>query len=166
MPPLAGNGVRSAKQVASSISSVFCAMEVCGGRLGFTNPQPFHKLADCAFNIGVVTGKMHPASMFNLEQLSEVECSLKKNGASVANGKGSSGAVVGPQGAHPLESLTWLVNHLNSRGLTLQSGQIVITGAAALYKGPFSDGDDFEVVVGGGVGTVAAKLVAPAKSRL
>ena len=57
----------------------------------------------------------------------------------------------------PYESLAWLCNHLNKRGLILPSGSVVTTGAAT---GLHATGAGHEVMTdGGALGSVTLNLV-------
>ena len=52
-------------------------------------------------------------------------------------------------GGGPVESLTWCANHLNSRGLSLQRGHLVITGATCkCSSSAFKVGDAVSANVG------------------
>jgi 2-keto-4-pentenoate hydratase len=55
--------------------------------------------------------------------LAAVEAVLEVDGAAAASGRGAS--VLG----HPLEALLWLATHLQERGLTLEAGEVAITGS-------------------------------------
>jgi len=85
------------------------------------------KIADFAMNHAVIRGAAHKAKDVS-KALDKVAVSLELNGKEVATGLGS--AVL----EHPINSLTWLANHLADRGLTLEPGHLIITGASCLFR--------------------------------
>jgi 2-keto-4-pentenoate hydratase len=69
-----------------------------------------------------------PAPGFPLDQLPETVVTVRRGGEEVATGTGANVL------DDPLEALAWLATRLASLGLGLEEGQIVFTGAAALWS--------------------------------
>ena len=65
------------------------------------------------------------------------------NGERLAEGSGAAC----PQGG-PVEALTWLANHLTSRGHTLAAGQFVMTGSSVVTQFP-EPGDELVFTIAG-----------------
>ncbi|CAE8673217.1 unnamed protein product [Polarella glacialis] len=143
LPPLkaaGGSETYSEEQVWAAVDCVVLCMEVCGSRYKpdvQAKLTGYQKMADCTNNLGVVLGPR--VSKADLERtlgspgaaaLSSVEVSLSMNGLALDRGKGSVGVVEGPDGGSPLNSLVWLANHLQSEGLGLKGGEVVVCGAA------------------------------------
>merc|ERR1712151_213213 len=78
---------------------------------------------------GGILGPRLSAAQVSPGLLSECPTSLSVNGNTKSTGSGST-----CPGGGPVQALTWLANHLNSRGLALQRGQLVITAATCLTK--------------------------------
>merc|ERR1712129_317824 len=74
-------------------------------------------------------GPRLPATGMDAAKFTECRTSLSINGEVVCSGSG--GAC--PEGG-PLQALAWLANHLNSRSLGLQAGQLIITGATCFTR--------------------------------
>lgn len=110
-----------------AVGEVVCCIEVVGLRLGAPDTPFLAKIADFALNHAVVKGTVIPGEKAP-KDLDKVAVSLQVNGKEVANATGA--AVLD----HPINSLTWLANHLAARGLTLEPGQLVITGATCLFR--------------------------------
>ncbi len=84
-------------------------------------------IADNAWNQGLVLGA--PVTGLDAGSLQSVEGIAFIDGREVGRGTGRD--VLG----HPLDALAWLANHLASRGLPLNAGDIVTTGS--LVKSQF-----------------------------
>ena len=83
--------------------------------------------------------------------LSEIEMTLYKNGEVVNNGKGE--AVLGD----PAIAVAWLANRLWSYGVTLNAGEVILSGAFSAAP-EASVGDEFYADFGS-LGSVLAKFV-------
>ncbi len=75
---------------------------------------------------------------------------MTQNGVVVGTGAG--GAVLGS----PLRTLVWLANTLGDRGVTLESGHVVLPGSVCAMV-PVSPGDTITATFAG-LGTVTAKF--------
>jgi 2-keto-4-pentenoate hydratase len=110
--------------VLAAVESVHPALEIPASRLpdltGATTPEI---VADGAAASTFVLG---PAASVEPAALRTTAVSLMSNGEEVATGTG--GDVLND----PLLALTWLANRLVDLGLSLQHGDVVLTGAAAL----------------------------------
>lgn len=92
----------------------------------------------------------------NKLQLAEIDLpgvtmQLLKNGEQIAEGVGA--AVMGD----PCLSVAWLANRLWDYGVTLQKGEVILSGAFSAAP-PAQQGDEFEAHFSGGLGTVKAKF--------
>ena len=86
-----------------------------------------------------------------MPDLSSHQLQTQINGEDIGTGTGAE--VLGD----PYESLAWLCNHLNKRGLTLPSGSVVTTGAAT---GLHLTGANQEIAThGGSLGSATLNLV-------
>ena len=90
---------------------------------------PLGRFSDLLSAGGVVVGKKFLAKEMELTALSNCEVGVSVNGKHVLNGSGS----VLPGGC-VAEAVTFLANHLNSRGLSLIKGQLVATGQTCILK--------------------------------
>ena len=138
-------------QVWEAVGTVMPIIEMCGRRSSAEciAAQPkLGKLADALMAGGVVMGTRHTKETIDRAKLKSISTSLQVNGAEVAAGSTSEC----PEGG-PIESLTWCANHLVSRGLALQKGQVVITGATCKST-QFKIGDTVTASLGA-LGSVA-----------
>jgi 2-keto-4-pentenoate hydratase len=115
------------KDLWEAAGEVVCCIEVVGLRLSAPDTPFLAKIADFALNHAVVRGNSVEVSKAP-RALDQVAVSLQVNGKEVGTATGA--AVLD----HPINSLTWLANHLADRGLQLQPGQLVITGATCLFR--------------------------------
>src|SRR5581483_10386544 len=76
---------------------------------------------------------------------------LEKNGDVVATGAGA--AALGS----PITSVAWLANTLGSLGMSLNAGEVILSGALAAMV-PAAVGDSFRVEIGG-LGSCAVRFV-------
>mmetsp|Transcript_10776 Transcript_10776/g.28270 ORF Transcript_10776/g.28270 Transcript_10776/m.28270 type:complete len:277 (-) Transcript_10776:143-973(-) len=132
---------RSEEEVWQAIAEVRLAIELVGKRHTLDDATNFEKLADACCAAGVVLGpRLLPAGSaasaaaagapsVTPAQLAEATATLTAGGELVNTGRGSNC----PLGS-PLVALTWCANHLNSRGVTLCAGQVVIGGAIAKHS--------------------------------
>jgi len=127
------------------VKSVHVAFDICDRRI--KGPQAAIKPADVISTGGgahryVLSDPVDPDDA----DLAKITLRLERNSKKVYEGSG--GSVMGG----PYKSLTWLSNHLISRGLNLKAGDIVLTGAVdRAYQG---DGDDARgeyIAIGGSV---------------
>ena len=145
------------QDVLAAVGECFLAIEACGSRYAVKSPSfvadpltPLEKSADSQSAGAVVRGRswrMGCAGSPTAEDLAALDTSISVNGAQVATG----GASLVPLNS-PLASLTWLANHLPSRGQCLRAGETVITGACSKTKA-FAVGDTI-VANFGDLGTV------------
>jgi 2-keto-4-pentenoate hydratase len=119
VPPRATNYTRA--EVLAVVDAVVPAIEIVGPRF---NDLLFGRVptavADNAVNAGFVFGT--PFADWRSLDLPNHPVTLRVNGAVAAEGTGA--AVLGD----PVTSLVWTVNHLSSRGITINAGQILSTG--------------------------------------
>jgi len=127
LPPRAKGARYQPQDLWTAAGEVVCCIEVVGLRFSPTDTPFLAKVADFALNHAVVRGQTVDASKAP-RALDQVAVSLQVNGKEVASATGA--AVLD----HPINSLTWLANHLADRGLQLQPGQLVITGASCLFR--------------------------------
>eukprot|EP00931_Biecheleriopsis_adriatica_P116964 TRINITY_DN92539_c0_g1_i1.p1 TRINITY_DN92539_c0_g1~~TRINITY_DN92539_c0_g1_i1.p1 ORF type:complete len:265 (+),score=30.73 TRINITY_DN92539_c0_g1_i1:66-860(+) len=127
----------SQQDVWAAVESVRPCIECCGRRaspdvVGGLN-SALAKMADCLSAGGVVFGAAcDPQGVASWSASSSM---LEVAGQTVTEGSGAACPLGGPQ-----EALTYLANHLNSRGLSLKKGQLIITGMTC--KSPdFAAGD-------------------------
>ncbi|CAE8617525.1 unnamed protein product, partial [Polarella glacialis] len=99
----------------------------------------------------VVLGPRLPASSLSPEVLANCATTLIVNGDEVDRGSGALCPLGGPAPA-----LAWLANHLNSRGLQLQRGQLVITGVTC-KSNAFAAGDHIRATFAG-LGSVETRI--------
>ena len=76
---------------------------------------------------------------------------LEKNGDIVATGAGA--AALGS----PANSVAWLANTLGSRGVTLEAGEVILSGSLAIMV-PCQAGDQLRVSIGG-IGSCSVRFV-------
>lgn len=122
---LRGPGV-TREQAIAAVGSVHAAIEIIDSRVADWDIALVDTVADNA-SCGAIAWASDPMDV-DLAALDQVECSLRlgpagQDGEVVATGRGSD--VMG----HPAEPLAWLANVLGERGVTLQAGQVVLTGS-------------------------------------
>jgi len=129
----------SADEVWASVGSVCPAIELAVSRLVLpagTAPTLPAILADSAWNGCFVLGEgVAAAELGKGEALVAARATLLCDDRVLGAETGAN--VLGS----PLASLVWLVNSLSARGLTLEAGHVVISGAAVAAKGPFTGGE-------------------------
>ena len=76
---------------------------------------------------------------------------LEKNGEIVVTGAGA--ATMG----HPVNAMVWLANTLGTLGITLNAGDIVLSGAMGAMV-PVAQGDNLRVTIGG-IGSCSVRFV-------
>jgi 2-keto-4-pentenoate hydratase len=125
--PLTGPGVTAAEAV-SAIEYVFPALEIIDSRIAAWKITLLDTIADNASNGGLVLGNrpVRPDAV----DLSLVGCVFYRNGRPIDTGAG--GAVLG---GSPVNALVWLANELGRRGVSLEAGHVVLTGAVTASIG-------------------------------
>jgi 2-keto-4-pentenoate hydratase len=117
---LSGPGV-TVEQVLAATEYVVPALEIIDSRIEGWRISLADTIADLASSAAVVLGttRTRPGDV----DLSLVETVLSMDGAAVASGRGD--AIMG----HPAEAVAWTANTLGLRGITLQPGHVVMSGA-------------------------------------
>ena len=143
----------SVDDVWAAVSEVALSIELCGKRgtpEAYAATTKLGSFADTLSSGGVVLGPRLPAKSMSV---ASVLCPTKLlvNSELLAEGSGAAA----PEGG-PAQALTWLANHLNGRGLSLQKGQVVATGqtcntkaikAGDIVKATFGELGEFEMAV-------------------
>jgi 2-keto-4-pentenoate hydratase len=131
--PLTGPGV-TVKQACAAIGEVMAGLEIVDSRIENWRIRVADTIADLASNGAAVLGRPVPPSPHLDYRL--VGMVFTRNGELVATGAGA--AALGD----PVAVVAWLANVLGEHGITLEAGQMVMTGAlhAAAPLGP---GDTF-----------------------
>jgi len=128
--PLQGPGV-TRDDAVNAVSDVFAAIEIIDSRVENWNIGLLDTVADNASCGAIVVGR-EPLSVLP-GATAAVEVELQINGDRVEGGRGD--AVLGD----PIAPLVWLANLLGERGVTLNAGEIILTGsfcrAAAIAEG-------------------------------
>lgn len=145
-----GGPAMTSSTAREMVSSVHVAIELVCSRFDENfAADPALLVADGALHAALVLG---PGSKpEKVPDLSSHQLRTQINGEDIGVGTGVE--VLGD----PYESLAWLCNHLNKRGLTLPSGSIVTTGAAT---GLHLTGTNQEIAThGGSLGSATLNLV-------
>lgn len=107
---------------AQAVASCHAAIEVVEDRyVDYSSLGAPTLIADDFFGAGCVLGKAH--TDLDPEALRGVTGSMWINGVKVGSGSGAD--VLG----NPLRALTWLMNNLAGRGITLRAGEFVLLGS-------------------------------------
>lgn len=125
LPPRCYGEPHSGESVWAAVGEVAICVECCGMRgtpEAYASSTKLGSYADTLSSGGVVTGPRMAASAVRSEDLL-VPTKLFVNDELLAVGSGAAC----PQGG-PAQSLAWLANHLNGRGLGLKRGQLIATG--------------------------------------
>lgn len=145
LPARADGAPHSVEAAWAAAEEVVLCVECCGCR-GTPAAKAATTLlggfADTLSSGGVVLGPRLAAAGLRAEAL-RCATSLRVNGEAVVEGSGSRAP-----GGGPAEALTWLANHLNSRGLALRRGQLVATGQTCVTT-RFAVGDRVEASFAG-----------------
>lgn len=119
LPPRPGGYGR--REIVYSVEALIPAFEIIGPRFdSLLFDRATTAVADCVLNSAFVLGE--PAIDWHGHDLARHGVILWVDGEVRAEGNGA--LVLG----HPLNALEWTVNHLSSRGIGLEAGQIVSTG--------------------------------------
>ena len=111
----------SISDVQAATAAVAPAIELVDTRLAdFTGVGYLSLVADHGANGGVVLGE--PVPIADVPDLRTVEVTCTVDGEVTASGPGA--AILDD----PWNALVWLANHLSGRGITLRSGEIVMSG--------------------------------------
>lgn len=132
LPPLENGSAYTAEDIWAAVQSVVPCIECCGRRASAEvamAQEPIGKLADLLSAGAVVLGRAISAADIDRQRIAACTTTLSVNGSEV-----SSGSAAACPKSDPVEAVAWLANHLNSRGLSLQKGQLVITGATCITK--------------------------------
>jgi 2-oxo-3-hexenedioate decarboxylase/2-keto-4-pentenoate hydratase len=128
-------------EVRGAVSALAAAIEIVDDRWDdYKRVDTPTLIADDFFNDASVLG---PLRRFDGSvELGALRGTTRINGAEVGRGVGAD--VLG----HPLNALTWLVNHLAARGPGLRAGEFVSTGSVVATKW-MSRGDVAEIEIEG-----------------
>ena len=138
----------TAAMIAPHVGGVAAAIEIVDDRAAdYSNLDVLSLVADNSWNGGIVL----PEFSTQWPDLEAILGRATKNGAALGEGHGRD--ILG----HPFNSVAWLATQLNSRGVGLKAGQVVMTGS--VMKTDFPDAPasyrfDFE-----GLGTVGVQVV-------
>lgn len=133
VPPRADGQPHATSEVWQRVEHVALCLECCGQRATpdvIASTSRLGKFQDALSAGGCVLGRRLHARAIEPHALTSCETALRVNGEVVARGSGAACPEGGPAGA-----LSWLANHLNSRGLHLRRGMLVATGQTCIYKG-------------------------------
>lgn len=146
--PLAGPGVTQGDVLAATECIAPC-FEIVDSRIAEWKIGIVDTIADNA-SCGVFVLGEARADPRDLD-LPTLHVRVTKNGAPLSEGYGS--AVQGS----PLEAVAWLANTLGAYGVTLDAGDVILSGSLVPLE-PAVAGDVFEMVLEG-VGTCTARFV-------
>jgi 2-keto-4-pentenoate hydratase len=131
--PLAGPGVTVA-QARAAIGEALAGLEIVDSRIADWRIKLADTIADLASNGAAVLGR--PVTPASVPDYRLVGMTFSRNGELVATGAGA--AALGD----PVAVVAWLANVLGERGVTLEAGQLVMTGALHAAV-PLAPGDTF-----------------------
>lgn len=115
------SGTVTMQEVLEATEAIYPAIEIIDSRIENWNIQLVDTVADNA-SCGAIVISNTPLNI-NVDQLTEVPCSLKINGSEQARGSGQD--VMG----HPAAPLAWLAQTLSHQGVSLKAGQYILTGS-------------------------------------
>lgn len=146
--PLKGPGV-TAEQVIAATESIAPCFEIVDSRIADWKIGIVDTVADNASCGVFVLGEARadPA----VHDLPALHVTVTKNGAPLSEGYGS--AVQGS----PAEAVAWLANTLGAHGVTLEAGDVILSGSLVPLA-PAQAGDVFEMELHG-IGRCAARFV-------
>lgn len=136
-------------QVLKATAGVMPAFEIIDTRMKDWNVKIQDSIADAA-SIGrvVLSGTLVPIENLDLRYMGLV---LEKNGEVVATAAGA--AVLG----HPANAVVWLANKLAQYGVSLNAGEIIMSGSLTAAC-PVAAGDNMRATFAG-LGTVGVRFV-------
>ena len=127
-----GQTPTSPHDVLSCLGAVCVSIELIGTRLLDGLNAPAHwKLADQGVHAGLVIGPELPhaaCAHFTDEHWRQQTCEVAVNGGLVQQVQGSHPSI------NPLITLPWLQAHAADRGMALQAGDLITTGAWAMLR--------------------------------
>lgn len=133
VPPRGDGQPHAPGDVWACIEHVALSIELCGQRCTpgvAASLSKLGKFQDGLLCGGVVLGERLAGRDLEMgSSLASCETSLTVNGAVVSRGS----AAACPEGG-PVGALSWLANHLNSRGLQLRKGQVIATGQTCIHR--------------------------------
>lgn len=145
---LAGPGVTAADVIAATESIAPC-FEIVDSRIDDWKIGIVDTVADNASCGVFVLGEARADP--RTHDLPALRVSVTKNGSPLSEGTGA--AVQG----NPAEAVAWLANTLGAYGVTLDAGDIILSGSLVPLE-PASAGDTFEMTLHG-IGTCTARFV-------
>ncbi len=117
---LEGPGV-TVEQAKAAIGKIYPAIEIIDSRIRDWDIKLVDTVADNA-SCGAIAVSKTPLKV-SVDELSEVQCTLKINGEAKVSGTGA--AVMGD----PIAPLAWLANTLGAQGVALKAGQLILPGS-------------------------------------
>lgn len=118
----------SRDDVVAAVTAARPAIEIVGGRFEQFMGSPLRALiADAGANTRLVLGE--PVTDWDPDHLADAAATMTVNGD--VTGRGHGRDVLGD----PVTALTWLVNRLSDRGITVEAGLTVTTGTATQVTG-------------------------------
>ena len=141
------DGPCTAEMIAPHIDGVCAAIEIVDDRSAdYTNLDVLSLVADNSWNAGIVLSEFATT----WPDLEAVLGRATKDRAAIGEGFGRD--ILG----HPFNSAAWLATQLNSRGVGLKAGQVVMTGSVMKTVFPEEDANyRFEL---GGIGVVEVQV--------
>ena len=126
----------SAADVLAATESVSCCFEIVDSRIEDWRIGIGDTIADNASSGIFVLGdkRVHPKDL----DFEDITCKVTKNDAVISQGSGS--AVMGS----PVFAVAWLANTLGQRGVSLNAGEIILSGSLVSLE-PVAQGDIFEL---------------------
>lgn len=135
--------------VLDAIGTAHAVIELCVCRFArFETAPALDKLADNLIHEALIVGPAHTG--WRRLDMAQLPLALYIDGQAVHRGMG------GHPLNDPLAPVVWLARHLNTLGLTLEAGQIVITGSCCGIR--FVTGDARVEAVFGGLGAVGVSF--------
>ncbi|MFF5219114.1 2-keto-4-pentenoate hydratase [Micromonospora sp. NPDC000442] len=131
--PLTGPGV-TVEQAHAAIGEVVAGLEIVDSRIRDWRIRLGDTIADLASNGAAVLGRSIPASAELDYRL--VRMAFRRNGELVASGRGADAL------GNPVAVVALLANLLGESGITLEAGQLIMTGALHAAV-PLSPGDTY-----------------------
>lgn len=145
---LTGPGV-TAEQVLAATASIAPCFEIVDSRIYDWKISIVDTVADNASCGVFVLGEARADP--NAHDLAALRVTVTKNGAPLSEGLGS--AVQG----NPAEAVAWLANTLGAHGVTLDAGDIILSGSLVPLENA-ERGDVFEMTLHG-IGTCTARFI-------
>lgn len=130
---LKGPGV-TMNDVIEATDYVVPALEIIDSRIKDWQIKFEDTVADNGSSAGAIIGST--TTKLNNLDLAEVKMTVTRNGEFLDSAAGS--AVMG----HPAEAVAWLANALGSYGISLNAGEVILSGALSKAI-PIEDGDTF-----------------------